>query len=397
MSSSKSQIIKDARSALGIFTKSQAANGKSVAFERLHAYVLQDRASELLPSHRVTNCLKRRIDKDKKRAVVYNEIREKAHWSNVQRCGAIWVCPVCAKQITEVRRAELAKAVKIWRQQIGHDVKLLTLTFSHSKSHSLKSLLECQKLALKYFYEHRLFKNISEKLRIVGKIKSLEVTYGANGWHPHNHILLFSQDADDLAYEYKDRLAALWIQCCKKAGLAAPNKRYGLDIRDGSFADQYVSKWGIDYEMTKGHVKKGTKDSLTPFDLLQLSIDNQPVFDKLPSKLFQEFVIAMKGARQLVWSRGLKLFFQIEDKTDEEAANEVENDAIFLGEVEGIIFKLLIKHKKRHEYLKWCENDMKNGCWGCGEVEFYTRQLIQLEIDQLEKHEVDFMQYRGLF
>jgi len=35
------------------------------------------------------------------RFVKYNEVRKKAHWANVQRCGSIWTCPVCAKQITE--------------------------------------------------------------------------------------------------------------------------------------------------------------------------------------------------------------------------------------------------------------------------------------------------------
>jgi len=31
---------------------------------------------------------------------------------------------------------------------------------------------------------------------------------------------------------------------------------HGLDLRDGKYADKYVSKWGIEHELTKGHVKK---------------------------------------------------------------------------------------------------------------------------------------------
>ncbi|MFY0026513.1 rolling circle replication protein, Rep63 protein, partial [Acinetobacter baumannii] len=80
----------------------------------------------------------------------------------------------------------------------------------------------------------------------------------------------------------------------------------GLDLRDGTYADQYVSKWGIESELTKGHVKKGRNGGFTPFDLLQLSMYSETVFEKYCGKLFQEFAIAMKGARQLVWSRGLK-------------------------------------------------------------------------------------------
>lgn len=54
--------------------------------------------------------------------------------------------------------------------------------------------------------------------------------------------------------------------------------KHGLDLRDGKYASQYVSKWGLEHELTKGHIKKGKENSLTPFDLLQLSIDDDEVF-----------------------------------------------------------------------------------------------------------------------
>jgi hypothetical protein len=52
-------------------------------------------------------------------------------------------------------------------------------------------------------------------------------------------------------------LSVLWIKACTKAGLSAPSMTHGLDIRDGNYANQYVAKWGLDYELSKGHVKKG--------------------------------------------------------------------------------------------------------------------------------------------
>ncbi len=39
----------------------------------------------------------------------------------------------------------------------------------------------------------------------------------------------------------------------------------------GAYADKYVSKWGLEQEMTKGHIKKGREGGLTPFDLLKTS------------------------------------------------------------------------------------------------------------------------------
>ena len=58
--------------------------------------------------------------------------------------------------------------------------------------------------------------------------------------------------------------AELWIKSCVRAGLNAPSMTHGLDLRDGTYADQYVSKWGIESELTKGHVKKGRNGGFTP-------------------------------------------------------------------------------------------------------------------------------------
>ena len=58
--------------------------------------------------------------------------------------------------------------------------------------------------------------------------------------------------------------------------------------------------------MSMGHIKQGRNGGYTLLIFLELSIEDKPIHGKLPSKLFQEFAIAMKGQRQLVWGRGLK-------------------------------------------------------------------------------------------
>lgn len=381
---------------LGIFTKSQSIVVNKGFQPRIHEYILQDQSSKLLPSERVCNCLKRRIDREKKRTVMFNESREKAHWGNLQRCGSIWSCPVCAKQITEKRRSELNILLDYWSKQDFSDVKLMTLTFSHSQSEPLKVLLKKLQRAINRFFGHRKFKLLTSICKVEYKVRSLEVTYGSNGWHPHFHVLLLSKDVDNLAFSYRDDLAKLWIDCCVMSGLSSPSMQHGLDIRDGSYAQEYIAKWGIDYEMTKGHVKRGRKSSQTPFDLLQSSIDDEKYFDRFPSKLFQEFAIAMKGARQLVWSRGLKKLVGLQDTTDQDIVDDTDNESITLLQVEKIVFDILKKYQKRHEYLVWVESDYKNGCLGSGIAETNLNHLIQLEIDSFESHEIDFMTYRGI-
>lgn len=353
---------------LGKLTKSQATLAQQ-GFQRVHNFILQDQSAKLLPKERVCNCLKRRIDKNKPRTVLFNEFREKAQWGNLQRCGSLWSCPVCATQISEKRREEMKQLLAYWRQLPDADVKLMTLTFSHSQSEPLKVLLSKLKHAIAMFFGSRKFKELSEVCKIKFKVRSLEVTYGSNGWHPHFHILLMTNDVEDLAFSYRDELAKLWIHCCVSKGLGSPSMEHGLDIRDGSYAEQYIAKWGLDYEMTKGNVKKGRKESLSPFDLLQLSIQDNEVHGKTPSKLWQEFAIAMKGQRQLVWSRGLKKLVGIDEKDDQEIVDETDNESIILRDVDQITFDLLIKYQKRHEFLKWQEADFKNGCYGSGQTE----------------------------
>ena len=57
---------------LGIFTKSHVILATQ-GFQRLHEFLLQDQSAKLLPKERVTNCLKKRIDKQKQREVKYSK------------------------------------------------------------------------------------------------------------------------------------------------------------------------------------------------------------------------------------------------------------------------------------------------------------------------------------
>ena len=370
---------------LGIFTKTQVKL-TAQGLQRFHDFVLQDQSAKLLPKERVSNCLKKRIDKYKNRSVRYNEVREKAHWANVQRCGGVWICPVCAKQITEKRREELKQGIERWKTVHSGSVLLLTLTFSHSITHPLKMSLEGLRKATKIFLENSKVKAIQKLMGAEHKINSLEVTYGSNGWHPHRHILLLVKGSFDYS-KYLDELKTLWIKSCVRAGLSAPSMQHGLDIRDGEYASNYVSKWGLESELTKGHVKKG-RGSYTPFDLLNYScVDADDVFrsGRSAANLYQEYGVAIKGQRQLSWSRGLKALLLVEEKTDEELAQETEKDSIELLEVEDYIFGLLTHYQLRHEYLICLENDFKNGCFGNGSADFLLEKMLIYEIENLEK------------
>lgn len=366
---------------LGIFTKTHV-NLTTKGFQRVHEFLLQDQSAKLLPKERVCNCLKRKIKKDENRSVKYKPDTKKAHWSNVQRCDSLWTCPVCAKRISEGRRSELQKGVKEWKSR-GGSVFLMTLTFSHSKQQPLKGLLEGQKKSLKRFYETTKVQSIFKELGLFGKVKSLEITYGKNGWHPHNHILMMTEFnlTTNQLHKAQAELSELWIKACTKSGLNAPNMTHGLDLRDGTYAEKYVSKWGIEQEVTKGIVKKGKADSYNPFDILNLSVDDKDIHGSSASKVFQEYGIATKGVRQLEWGRGLKKELLIDEVSDDELQAEKSED-VELSSVDDYTFEVIKAYQKRHEFLIALADDYEANSIGNGKAETLLIDLFEREAVQ---------------
>ena len=106
----------------------------------------------------------------------------------------------------------------------------------------------------------------------LGRIRAFEVTHGRkgtnNGWHPHYHFLQFCQVKADAAQlmDWRTRLYLRWDACCQRAGLGSPSFAHGIDLQDGRKADRYISKWGLEDELTRGHTKKGRAGGETPFD-----------------------------------------------------------------------------------------------------------------------------------
>lgn len=383
--------------ALGILTKSQSTLDfkglAEIALRRSVKYSLQNEATKLLPTERVRFCLRHRVDATKGIEVRYNQKREQAHYSNVQRCGSVWTCPICSAQISEGRRQELKQGMENWQgkgsaKDVGGMVYLLTLTNPHYYGDNLFQLLQGQKKALAYLWGDRKSKEMLKTLGKVGHITATEVTHGVNGWHPHYHILLFF-DKPINTKSLRSFLATCWQNCCKKSGLKVPDHVHGCDLREGKYADKYVSKWGLADEVTKGHIKKGKEESLTPWDLLRQSEEGC----EKSGYLFQVFASAFKGKRQLSWSRGLKSLLQVDVKEDEELAQVTEKDSLEVDVLAMELWRLLLIYKSRADYLKAKEHDIKFGSKRADNLimllaERYTKDYVHELIANADLHEV---------
>jgi hypothetical protein len=310
---------------------------------RLQRFIFQSVTRKLLPKSRTNNCL--RVRQGGKDIQVHKSVEHgTTAYSGLQTCGSVWVCPVCAAKIAERRRAEIIAAM-IAHKAAGGCINMLTLTAPHQRGDDLDELLTKQAKALNAFWNDRKVKAVLAEMGTIGQIRALEVTHGRksprnNGWHPHYHVLLFNGlephlmrfDAllQEQMQEWTLRLYQRWAAVCVNAGLGEPSLQHGLKLDNGDKAGKYVSKWGLEDEMTKGHTKKALHGE-TPFDFLRALLENPE--DKQAAALFIEFAQVFKGKRQLHWSRGLKARYAIGEKNDDEISQEQDDFAVWLGTI----------------------------------------------------------------
>lgn len=304
---------------------------------RKKRYRLQDAASQLLPNHRVCNCLRsiapvRNADGIEMYTpdtvgVDYNPHTNRASFRGLQTCKSVWVCPVCSGRISEQRRQELEYAIA----ENNHNVLLVTYTLRHHKSDPLRDLLDILGKAQRRLKSGRFWQEFKKKYDWLGDVKGLETTYGDNGWHPHNHVLMFvtrtltEDEINSLTAELREK----WQHILWSIGGDAEYE-IGVDVKTGSkYVAEYLSKFGrmpeTDLDAGKGwdkaaevtksnHKIAKSKEGLTPWGLLD---EYSKTGNEAAARLFREYAEAMKGRNQLSWSRGLKAHFGIDDIPDE--------------------------------------------------------------------------------
>lgn len=305
-----------------------------LAKSRADRWALKSIVNKILPKTRVSKCMVLRSPDNQSGGLRDIEICKsdslnKAFYHGLYSCGDIWNCPICAAKVSERRRQELKQALKAAKIK-GFRVHFVTLTFPHGISDDLKEILPKMTKAYgklsngKYSVKSQLEK-ISPKAKIHGFIRAVEVTHGDNGFHPHIHMIVFSnQEATSSLLEgvYKDA----WLRACRLSGLPVPSLQHGCIVKDGSYAAEYASKWGIEDEMTKANQKQTkNKKGVTPWGLLRCikDGDDEKYSPDRAKALFLVYSNAFKGKRQLYWSNGLRsLLWMKKEITDKELADQ---------------------------------------------------------------------------
>lgn len=325
---------------------------------RAERFTLQGVVAKLMPNSRTSKCL--RSVQSAASGVQVHKSDEfcTCHYSGLQTCGSVWSCPVCAAKVAERRRSfELAPAIEA-HTTAGGSVLLITYTVPHGREDDLKDMLKRLSATVATMKGHRNYKALRKILRQVGTVRALEVTHGANGWHPHIHELWLIDGETTLSH---DDIKADLFTCWRRAAMAndfdEPSEKWGVDVQDGDFAAAYVAKWGheptqplwtVDAELSKQVVKKAGRGGRSPFQLLA----DCAAGDVQAGRLFVEYSEAFRGARQLVWSRGLKERFGIGEISDEEISAIQEATAEPVASIPPKVWRKITRLELKQPYLQ---------------------------------------------
>lgn len=275
--------------------------------------------------------------------------------AGVETCGSVWSCAPCAARVSEKRRQDLSDCLDahvaagelvgppMLGQPRGGDVFMALFTVPHVYEETCADLKAFVTKAWSKMIAGKAWQLAKDRFGIIGYVRALELTHGANGWHPHIHSLFLTAElTEEMELEMRLFVGDRWAAIVKRTTGKDVNLSVGFGFHRAanvSQAGDYVAKWGVDREMTKANQKKSRRGGNSPFQLL----DNAIAGDHRARWTFREYALAMKGTRQLTWSNGLrKLYLKSPELSDEDLARM---DAPFYGDLQVIAFRRFIYFK----------------------------------------------------
>jgi hypothetical protein len=397
---------------------------------RLKRWAMLSMVRQLLPGERVCECCRRPAvrpgEKSPEAVEIYRSAElADARFHQLAICGDVWRCPVCAPYIAAERSKELRRVGRL-HLDAGGGALLVTLTFRHNAGDKLADILCRFAAARQDLYRQWAFRELLKSVGYDGDVRTLEVTHGENGWHPHTHDLLFIKSPLPAEGEEVERVLEMGGKALTiRARKPSPFLQFGQDffrmwrkiakkhdlevMRDGfkvratventteaewdSLTGYMQDRHGVDFdggwdaarEMTGAAFKLGRKAGRTPMQLLaDAALDG----DEKAGRLFQEYAAAFKGRRQLSWSSSLKKLYPPAEpeKTDVQAAEQIPAEYLPWGSISWLSWKKVLRAggRARGELLNLAAADDWPG----------VLALLQSCEDGTRKEPVTF---RGLF
>jgi hypothetical protein len=165
-------------------------------------------------------------------------------------CRSAWSCDHCARARVSQTRSWLRGALIPAMDKAGLSGALVTFTIAHGYADDWAEVVERLYQAFTLF-DKRMAKAY-RKAGCVGKLKALEAPIGANGLHPHLHVLLTYQVGVDLV-ELEATMRSAWSKAVAEVGGRV--NEHGFDFKANCVND-YATKLETSHELASHGTKK---------------------------------------------------------------------------------------------------------------------------------------------
>lgn len=210
----------------------------------------------------------------------------------------------------------------------GGVIVFLTLTLRHSSVDSLRSTFGLVADSWRQLLSGRAGQALRASEGVTGFVRSTELTYGANGWHPHLHIALFvdQEHVDSCGPAFIKR----WREMVTRLGgtthangqLSVVATKLPELARYMVAADESPDGFPLALELSRADLKT-RGDGMSPMQLATLVAAAECA--PLLRVLWWEYEQVTRGRRAIEWSRGLRHALRLQDiASDADAADGPE-------------------------------------------------------------------------
>ena len=259
------------------------------------------------------------------------------YYDDVTTCKSAWSCPICSPRLALKR----ARSVKKLHSELDYDSILVTYTISHNIRDELVQLLNDlydSLRAARNGTRGKMFRKLTH-----GYIRTTEITYGKNGWHPHIHELIYMKKGTTIN-QIKDTVIKHYKEAVEKVGKLVNS--YTVDAKKWDGDTSYITK-NSDIDEVIGWFTKDSKSSLNIFQILRRSEDSGRY-----SKLYEEYYFSTKRRKITIVSRSLTEDYEKAKKeAEEEFEIQSESDPVLVHEFAAEEWAEVCRKKVRYQIL----------------------------------------------
>jgi hypothetical protein len=330
---------------------------------------------------RISACGCRPIDPNKDIDIVKGE-KGNVYPTNLQKCASAWLCPVCLIKLNK-HKLEWLKQTLEHHSKERKKMSFNTLTIQHKRYSRLEDTMDQLQSIYRAVYKNRKLQSLKKEHQIEW-LYTMEITYGANGWHPHFHFVVVSKADNSSITEFNNLFKSLYKKEIEKRGLLY-NEGVTIDIKgisnDKDIAD-YMTKQNAVYEITSNQNKISYKASKNYLELVSDYIDNGVDH----TKILLEYSDATHRKRQHQASRNFapKHLKKMSNKTEQEILRDDKVDHI-IGTLTTAQMKFIIFNEIEDLFLAMIQEKPLNEV-----MDYFNIPNL------MEKRETEYSQMRGL-